>query len=62
MARITEVHKALMSKHYWSFEEADDCVNQMKQEVEDGRNPEDVLYDEGLEPDYFFDIIPNNVL
>lgn len=38
-------------------QEAKNLVEEMRERVYEGENPEDVLYDEGLEPDYIFDII-----
>ena len=52
----TELVRALMSKGY-SFSEAFNISEDMKQEVAFGADPEEVLYDEGLEPDYIFDLI-----
>lgn len=38
-------------------EEAIEHLNEMRQEVVEGANPEEVLYNEGLEPDYFFELV-----
>ena len=38
-------------------EDAQVLINEMKERVENGEDPEEVLYDEGLEPDYIFDLI-----
>jgi len=35
----------------------DDIIESMVGEVNNGRNPEDVLDDYGLEPDYVFDLL-----
>lgn len=41
-----------------SEEEAKELVNDCREMIYDGENPEDVLqYELGLEPDYIFDII-----
>jgi len=37
--------------------EADELIAQMKQDVANGADPENVLYDEGLEPDYVMDLL-----
>jgi hypothetical protein len=37
--------------------EAKAIFAEMVEEVENGRDPEDVLYDWGLEPDYVFDLL-----
>ena len=54
---ISELHYAVMQKEDCSFGEAERIVNEMKLRVIKGENPEEVLYDEGLEPDYFIDLI-----
>ena len=38
-------------------DEAENLVSELKERVADGENPEEVLHDEGLEPDYIFDIM-----
>ena len=60
MAKITKLHKAIINRDSCSFDDADELVQNMILEVEDGRDPESVLDDEGFEPDYFFDILPFN--
>ena len=37
--------------------EAGNLIDEMRQRVNDGENPEDILFEIGLEPDYIFDII-----
>jgi hypothetical protein len=37
--------------------EANELVSEMKDQVRNGENPEDVLFEEGLEPDYLFDLL-----
>lgn len=32
-------------------------IKDMRKRVDDGEDPEEVLYDVGLEPDYLFDLI-----
>jgi len=54
---MSELHVALMNREGISFTEADEIVNEMKDRVREGENPEDVLFEEGFEPDYFFDIL-----
>ncbi len=54
----TNLHKALMKCNEWSLEEAETEIQCMKNRVAEGENPEDLLYEQGLEPDYFFDLIP----
>ena len=47
---------ALKNKGY-SDTEAEELIAEMKDRVSSGENPEEVLYEEGLEPDYVFDLI-----
>jgi len=56
--KITDLHKAIMNRDDCSLEEADQIVCNMIQMVIEGADPEEVLWEEGFEPDYFFDIIP----
>jgi len=53
---MTELKAALMSRGE-SSQEASEIINEMIDKVIEGENPEEVLYEEGLEPDYIFDII-----
>lgn len=39
-----------------SVEEARELITEMKERVADGEDPEEVLYDEGLDPDYIEDL------
>jgi len=57
MPKETQLHRALMSGHNLNFEEAHELVVEMRLRVEDGEDPEEVLYEEGLEPDYVFDLM-----
>jgi len=41
-----------------TIDEADELIREMKIQVMDGEDPEELLYDCGLEPDYIFDILP----
>ena len=54
---MSELKKVLMQRDELSSDEADDLIADMKQQVLDGENPDDVLYDIGLEPDYVFDLL-----
>jgi len=40
-----------------SIEEAREIIAEMRERVADGEDPEDVLHEYGLEPDYVFDIL-----
>lgn len=39
------------------IEEVDDIISSMIDDVLEGADPEDVLYEYGLEPDYVFDLL-----
>jgi hypothetical protein len=56
---MTESIKSiLMERDGMSAEDADDLINEAKEAVCDGENPEEVLEEFfGLEPDYIFEII-----
>jgi hypothetical protein len=50
--------KALMEGHDLSRDEAKELIVEMKKRVhDDNEDPEEVLYEEGLEPDYIYDLI-----
>lgn len=53
---MNDLMRALMSKGY-SYPEAETIYTDMKLEVASGEDPEEVLYSEGLEPDYVFDLL-----
>lgn len=38
-------------------EDAEEIIKEMKNRVLDGEDPEEILYEYGLEPDYVFDIL-----
>jgi hypothetical protein len=38
-------------------EDAEIILAEMRARVNEGEDPEEVLYEEGLEPDYIFDLI-----
>lgn len=55
---MSELIEVLMNRDELSLEEATDRVREMRRSVLiDGEDPEEILYDEGLEPDYIFDIL-----
>jgi len=53
----SELVGIFMNRDELTRDEAEDFVSELKERVADGENPEEVLYDEGLEPDYIFDIM-----
>ncbi|MBO6177838.1 MAG: hypothetical protein J6O04_01520 [Selenomonadaceae bacterium] len=54
---MNKLVKIFMRRDELTHEEAVDLVQEMRERVLDGENPEEVLYDEGLEPDYIFELI-----
>lgn len=55
---MESLREVLMRRDGLSGNEADEMIEYAKSRVEDGEDPEEVLYDEfGLEPDYIFDLI-----
>ena len=54
---MTELKKVLMSRDGFTGSEADFEIEVMRELVSEGENPEDILYDYGLEPDYFLDLM-----
>lgn len=48
---------AIISREECTKEEAQEIIDEIKMEVADGKNAEEVLYEYGFEPDYIFDLI-----
>jgi len=56
--QLTELHRVLMRRDEMSAEEADEMIQEARERVEVGEDPEDILYEEfGVEPDYVFDLL-----
>lgn len=53
---MSELQIAPINNGYDS-DEALDVINEMREAVLNGEDPEELLYDEGLEPDYVMDIL-----
>lgn len=49
--------KVLMSRDGLTEEEAEKAIACMRAEIEEGADPEELLYDIGLEPDYIESLI-----
>jgi len=47
-----------MNRDEISEKEAQELVSEMRNRVLEGESPEDILHEEGFEPDYIFDIMP----
>lgn len=53
-----ELIKALIScGEAENVAEAKEIIKEMRERVYEGENPEEILYEIGLEPDYVFDLI-----
>lgn len=54
----SELFKAMQqSGHYENDNDILETFNEMRERVSNGEDPEEVLYDEGFEPDYILDLI-----
>jgi hypothetical protein len=54
---MSELKKALIIGQDMSATSADESIEEMRERVFEGENPEEVLEDFGLEPDYIFDLL-----
>ena len=54
---MSELKRVLMNRDEMTDSEANELIHEMKDRVYEGENPEEILYEIGLEPDYIFDII-----
>jgi hypothetical protein len=55
---MTEIEQVLIARDGMTAEEAHNLLIEMRDQVAEGMDPEEVLYDIGLEPDYVFDLLP----
>ncbi len=56
--QLTELQRVLMRRDEMTADEADELIQEARERVEAGEDPEDVLHEEfGLEPDYVFDLL-----
>lgn len=55
----SEIIQILVQRDRMTVAEAQELLDECKQMVAEGQNPEDVLYDElGLEPDFIWELLP----
>ena len=54
---MKEVVKILMERDEMTREDAEENLEELRERFADGENPEELLYEIGLEPDYIFDLI-----
>ncbi len=56
--KLTDLHKAIMNRDSCTAEEADNLIKELADTVfHYGEDPEEVLHNEGFEPDYVFDLL-----
>ena len=55
---MTELVKVLMRRDGLTRQEAEELRQEMQERMEEGEDPEEILYEEGLEPDYIMDLLP----
>ena len=56
---IESLKTVIMRRDGLTSEQADEMIDEAKQMVLEGEDPEEILLDMfGLEPDYFWDILP----
>ena len=53
---MTEVENILINRDGNTPDEAFEILEEMRERVLEGENPEELLYEIGLEPDYIFDL------
>ena len=55
---VESIKAVLMRRDKMSAEEADELIEEAKERVAAGEDPEEILHEDfGLEPDYIFDLI-----
>lgn len=54
--KTSSLLNALINKGY-NREEAEQIISDMREAILSGEDPEELLHDEGLEPDYIFDLL-----
>lgn len=54
---MTELVKVLMRRDGMTRQEAEEIRREMHERMCEGEDPEEILAEEGLEPDYFMDLV-----
>lgn len=54
---MSDLKQVFIHRDQMSIGEADRLIEEMRERVMQGENPEDLLYEVGLEPDYIFDLL-----
>lgn len=53
----TPLHLAIMQRDDVDLQDAERLVQEMRDQIEEGEDPEEVLFENGFEPDYVFDLL-----
>lgn len=54
---ITELEGIIMRNYDQTLKQARETLKEWKERVYEGEDPEELLYEEGLEPDYVFELL-----
>lgn len=54
---MNDLQQVLMSRDGLDASEASEQIEELKERMYDGEDPEELLYEIGLEPDYIFDLL-----
>tara|TARA_Y100000389_G_scaffold204532_1_gene257744 strand:+ start:66 stop:230 length:165 start_codon:yes stop_codon:yes gene_type:complete len=54
---MNKIAKILIERDGYTEDEALSEINEMRSRIYEGEDPEEILYEIGLEPDYIFDLI-----
>jgi predicted RNase H-like HicB family nuclease len=55
---MTTIERTLIQRDGYSREEAREALQEARERVTNGEDPEEILYEDfGLEPDFIFDLI-----
>lgn len=55
--QLDSIQSILVRRDGMDKQEASDLIQEMKERVMDGEDPEEVLHEIGLEPDYIWELI-----
>ncbi|MGR3809590.1 hypothetical protein [Jiulongibacter sp. NS-SX5] len=58
---MKDLKTVLMTRDGMPEAAADELIAEMHERVLDGEDPEDILYEIGLEPDYVFDLLMSKI-
>ena len=54
---MTSLTEALMRSQDITESQADNIISEMRERMMEGEDPEELLHEEGLEPDYVMDLL-----